>query len=453
MKQYPKYKDSGINWIGEIPERWIINKLKHISEDKKFSIVDGPFGTQLKAHEYKKEGIPLIRVSDLNFKGYLSTKYLVYISEEKADELRRSSIKKEDIIIAKTGATIGKCGLNNNIDFGIIASSCLKISPNNNKMNPQYLKYLITTIGFQQQLLNDAGGSTRDTINITPFSNLFICSPQIEDQEFIIKYLDKKTQQIDTLIEKKQKQTELLKEYRTAIINQAVTKGLNPNVKMRSSGIKWLGQIPEHWKVKRLKFITKINPTKSEISNNINSDEIVTFLPMENVSVNGVINNSNKKAIGELIKGFTYFCKNDVIVAKITPCFENGKGAFLNNLDSKIGFGSTEFHVLRALSNIIDPKYIYYITKSDIFMKLGEALMHGAAGQKRVPSEFIENFTIAIPNINKHIEIVKYIDNKISKIDIQINQNNEQIKQLKEYRTTLISDVVTGKIDVRDEVN
>jgi len=129
----------------------------------------------------------------------------------------------------------------------------------------------------------------------------------------------------------------------------------------KDSGIEWLGAIPEHWDIKKLKYGVSVNPTKDEIDKNLT--DLVVFLPMERVGEDGTIDCSVKKPVSDLFNGFTFFRKNDVIVAKITPCFENGKGAILNKLKTEFGFGSTEFHVLRAKQDVSNI-FLYYITKS-----------------------------------------------------------------------------------------
>lgn len=230
-----------------------------------------------------------------------------------------------------------------------------------------------------------------------------------------------------------------------------MTKGLNPDIPMKNSGIEWLGEVPEHWGIKRLKYLAQINPTKSNCEYTQDSDELVTFLPMEKVSEEGDVNSEFKKPINELWNGLTYFRENDIIVAKITPCFENGKGAILRNLGSKIGFGSTEFHVIHPRENKINQMFLYYATRTHIFKKLGEASMTGAAGQKRVPSSFIENYFVGVPKgLDEQQSIVNYIEKESDKMSKIIQTAEKQITFLQEYRTALISNAVTGKIDVRD---
>ncbi|MGI9282279.1 MAG: hypothetical protein ACR2PX_21975 [Endozoicomonas sp.] len=157
----------------------------------------------------------------------------------------------------------------------------------------------------------------------------------------------------------------------------------------KDSGGEWLGGIPEHWSVMRLKNLADINPAPKIPYEKY--DELACFLPMENVEASGQVNYELKKPIRDLKQGFTSFQQHDVIIAKITPCFENGKGAYLGGMPTKQGFGSTEFHVLRA-NRHSNPKFLYYLSKTDLFMSLGERLMTGSAGQKRVPTDFLANF-------------------------------------------------------------
>ena len=221
--------------------------------------------------------------------------------------------------------------------------------------------------------------------------------------------------------------------------------------KYKDSGVEWIGEIPEEWEVRRLKFACKINPPKSEIQN-VSDEELVSFLPMELVSEEGTLQLDQNKRKDEVYDGFTYFRNGDVIVAKITPCFENGKGAFCENLKNGIGFGSTEFHVLRVLDGF-DSKFIYHLTRSFPFKKMGEAMMYGAAGQKRVPSDFIENFVFPYPKKNEDAKAIsKFIEKQTNDFNDLISKSQSQVNLLQEKRQALITSAVTGKIDVRNGV-
>lgn len=206
----------------------------------------------------------------------------------------------------------------------------------------------------------------------------------------------------------------------------------------------WL-EVPEHWDVRRLKFCAQINPSKKEVDH-LNPKTEVTFLPMENVSEEGAINHEETQKIEDVIDGYTYFQENDVLVAKITPCFENGKGALAEGLKNDLGFGTTEFVVLRP-NELLNNKFLYYVTASNMFRKVGEGQMKGAAGQKRVPDEFFQNFPQFIPPQEEQEAIVEFLDREMERIDKLMEQKENLIDLLKEKRSALIKNAVTSGVE------
>lgn len=200
--------------------------------------------------------------------------------------------------------------------------------------------------------------------------------------------------------------------------------------------------------LQRLKYSVQINPSRSEISG-YTGDEEVSFLPMESVSENGEINPTLRK-FGEVSKGYTYFRDNDVVMAKITPCFENGKGAVIHGLKNGFGFGTTEFIVMRPMD--LDAKFLHYLVSSDRFRKDGENEMRGSAGQKRVPESFVANYWFHKPSINEQQFRVRKLDEKTQLINDAIAQKRKLIDQLKEKRTALIHRAVTRGLDENVEL-
>ncbi|MDC9145856.1 restriction endonuclease subunit S [Escherichia coli] len=289
----------------------------------------------------------------------------------------------------------------------------------------------------------------RNTIPKDSFLSFKTFVPPHEQQTRIANFLDKKIALIDEAISIKEKQINLLKEHKQIIIQQAVTQGLDPNVPMKDSGVDWIGDIPEHWEVVPLKRLAVLSPSV-KVSNR-KSKELVTFLAMEKVSTDGFIDQDTLMPICDVSQGFTVFNRGDVIVAKITPCFENGKSAWLNNLQTEFGYGSTEFHVLRCGQRIIG-SFLYLIVSSPLFLNAGEAMMTGSAGQKRVPSSFIQNFPTAIPGVAEQEKIVSKVKELFSQIDVVVASTVNQIEKLKEYKTTLINSAVTGKIKITPEM-
>jgi len=215
----------------------------------------------------------------------------------------------------------------------------------------------------------------------------------------------------------------------------------------KDSGVSWLGEVPAHWKVRRLKRIARLNPSKSEVPCMMRDGRAV-FLPMDRVGSDGRFDASEVRPISELWNGFTYFRRGDVIVAKITPCFENGKGACLENLPTTLGFGSTEFHVIRPSKAIVSA-YLYRVTTLSEFRRLGADEMTGAAGQQRVPVDFIANFPIPFPPLTEQTAIVRFLDHMDRRIRRVIRARRKRINLLEEYKQALIHQAVTGSIDVR----
>jgi restriction endonuclease S subunit len=437
MKRYDNYKSSGVEWIGDIPESWNIKKLKFATARKKFAIVDGPFGTQLKADEYIDEGVPLVRITNLSYVGKLSEKDIVFISEEKAEEIKRSSIGLGDIVIGKTGATIGKSGLNDKYEFGIIASSCIKISPDSKKLNSYFLKYFICSNNFQTELVETSGGSTRDTINIEPFKNLFCIIPSIEEQTAIAKYLDEKTEQIDKLIANKRRLIELLKEERTAIINQAVTKGINSRAKLKPSGIDWLGDIPEHWEVSKMKNVCRVRqglqiPISERFpTNGENYSEYITIKSIHNPeNPKEYISNPSPRVVCN---------KDDILVARTGATGEiitGVSGAFHNN-----------FFCVDYDSEKINKKYFYYYL-SDKLIKDWLLLVAGTTTIPDLNHGAFYETPLTIPSMTEQFQVVEHIETQMEKIKLTISKVEKEIELIQEYRTALISEVVTGKIKV-----
>ena len=159
----------------------------------------------------------------------------------------------------------------------------------------------------------------------------------------------------------------------------------------KDSGVEWLGEVPVHWQIKRMRFIATLNPSKSEVRHLPDTRE-VSFIPMEAVGEEGSLDLTQSRPIGDVIDGYTYFSEGDVTFAKIPPCFENGKGAIMRGLREEVGFGTTELTVARPNATQVTGQYLYRVISSRPFRELGESHMYGAGGQKRVPDDFLRNF-------------------------------------------------------------
>ena len=448
MKPYPAYADTDLPWLPKIPKHWEIKKLKYLKAKKRFAIVDGPFGTQLGTPDYKTEGIPLIRVGNLDYFGKLSLEDVVFISEEKWRELQRSAIEPGDIVIAKTGATIGKSGIvPKTLYKGLIASSCIKISPNHEILLSEFLTHVINTDDFQKQILDASGGSTRDTINITPFSNLEIVIPPLPEQQAIAAYLDRQTAKIDTLIAKKQRLLNLLAEQRAVLISQAVTKGLNPAVKMKDSGVAWLGQVPGHWEITKIKFLGKIGNGSTPLRDNLSYWENGSFPWLTSTVVNNDIVGKPSNFVSEVAMRECHLPivqPNSILVAITGEGKTRGKASLLPyqaTINQHLAF-------IHLQKEFVKPEYLQlFLTCSYENLRM---ISEGSGSTKgALTCEQLGEYKILLPSIHEQESIISYVLEKRAKIDLLVQATSTTITRLQEYRAALISSVVTGKVQVK----
>jgi len=351
-----------------------------------------------------------------------------------------------DFVLNNQQAWRGSVGVS--FDTGIVSPAYIVLSMND-RLNSRYANYLFRSrIMVDQYLINSKSvGSIQRNIYWSALKRTRVIIPPIEEQNQIVKFLDWKVSIINKLISVKKNRVAAYKELRKAVIDQGILHGFK-STDTKDSGIYWLGEIPESWEILPLKRICRANASIADIVKTKENSELVTFLPMENVTETGEIDCSIKKKVADVRTGFSSFAKGDVVVAKITPCFENGKGACLDDLDTDIGFGTTEFINLRPFEIVLS-KYLYMITMTRPFRKLGEEVMTGSAGQKRVSVNYIKNFTLGIPNVEEQKCILAEIEQRLDQIDKAIEIERENIKNLQELKARIISDAVTGKIDVR----
>jgi len=218
-----------------------------------------------------------------------------------------------------------------------------------------------------------------------------------------------------------------------------------PYPKYRPSGVEWLGEVPEGWAVSRIKNVATINASKSEVSH-LDPETEISFLPMDAVGDDGSLDTSTTRQLGDVLTGYTYVRENDVLVAKITPCFENGKGCIARGLNNGIGFATTEVVPIRPNKRSI-PEFLYFLLHGIPFRKVAEGSMYGAGGQKRVSDTFVAGYSFALPPLPEQIQIAAFLDRECGKLDALQAKQERLIELLKEKRQALISHAVTKGLD------
>jgi type I restriction enzyme, S subunit len=312
--------------------------------------------------------------------------------------------------------------------------------------DPRYLDYLLRTEAYRGEYLRASRGITTSRLRLYPpdFLNIPFIQPPLDEQRLIVRFLDWHGAMTGKLIRAKRRLIALLNEQKQSIIHRAVTRGLDPAATLKPSGVDWLGDVPEHWEVKRFKFACQVNPRTTAPC----EDDLVTFLPMENVGTTGQVDFSVQRPASDVSTGYTPFQQGDLILAKITPCFENGKGARLHAMPTEIGYGSTEFIVLRPRQGLL-ADYAYLLTIDPVFRLRGTEAMTGSAGQQRVSPDFVANWVIGLPPEDEQSTICAYVREHTAEFDIAIHKVQSEVRFIQEFCTRLIADVVTGQLDVR----
>ncbi|MDN5316099.1 MAG: type restriction enzyme subunit [Thermoanaerobacterium sp.] len=425
-KRYERYKDSGVEWIGEIPEHWEINKLKRLS-----NIITGNTPPKSEEENYDDEGIPWVKPDNIQDDGTISEtkERLSVIGLQKARLIPKSSAIVCCIgTVGKVGFTQEDCTTNQQINSIIFERPSI--------WNNKYGFYCLYSSKNEHEKYSNK--VVVSILNKTQQGNILMPVPSLKEQKAIASFLDQKTAEIDGLVADKEKLIELLREKRQAIITEAVTKGLNPNVRMKDSGIKWIGEIPEHWDIRRIKYLANVRNIKAS-----DSDNDKTYVGLENIEPKTgkllINNNDEQQIIGETAN---IFKKGDVLFGKLRPYLAKCIVANFN------GRCTSELLVLRTTSNIL-PEYLYFFMLSPIFIDVVNSSTYGAK-MPRASWDFIGNLKIPLPNIKEQEEIVEYLIKLTNKIDDLISDISTQIQKLKEYRQSLISEAVTGKIDVRE---
>ena len=429
-RRYERYKDSGIEWIGEIPEEWTSLKVSWI-----FNIIGSgttPFSSNL---DYYDGDIPWVNTGDLNDDYlYKTSKMVTDLALNECSALKFYPINT--LLIAMYGATIGKLSITK-----IVATTnqacCALAQPK--KASIKFIFYWF--LANRDHIISMAYGGGQPNISQNLIKSLRIPLPEKHEQKAIANFLDQKTTEIDALIADKEKLIELLREKRQAIISEAVTKGLNPNVRMKDSGIEWVGEIPEHWDIRRIKYLSNIRNVKASDSDN---DKIYVGLESIEPKTGKLLTNNNdeQQAVGETAN---IFRKGDVLFGKLRPYLAKCIVADFN------GRCTSELLVLRTASDML-PEYLYLFMLSPIFIDVVNSSTYGAK-MPRVSWDFIGNLKIPLPNIKEQEEIVEYLIKLTNNMDDLISDISTQIQKLKEYRQSLISEAVTGKIDVRELEN
>jgi len=423
--KYPKYKPSGTEWLGEIPEHWEVIRVKSLEGNKASVVQTGPFGAQLHAHDYVDEGVPLILIRNVGDMRIDDTD-IPMISQEDAERLSMYRLKAGDIVFSRVGS-IGRIALCSDREHGwLISGQMLRLRITNPRLYHKFAVYAFGCSSILTFVELQSVGSTRESVNTDILRNMPLPIPPEDEQRAITAFLDRETARIDALIEKKEGQIELSQEKRTALISHAVTKGLNPNVKMKDSGIEWLGEIPEHWEIIPLRWYLRIG-SGSFLSNIEFVAEPMEGLDIPVIGGNGIMGFTDKANIGKTtiaIGRVGVYCGNVHFVK--APAWVTDNALMLS------GIRAFEVEYLSLLLKVLN--------------------LNRLANQNTQPlvtGTMVKGQRVPLPPISEQRAIAAFLDRETARIDALIEKIRKSIDLLREYRTALITAAVTGKIDVR----
>ncbi|MFP4123307.1 MAG: restriction endonuclease subunit S [Coleofasciculus sp.] len=434
---YEKYKDSGVEWLGEIPESWKVQRVKFIG-DIKYGLGEPP--------EQLEDGLPIIRATDI-YRGIIDGSKVQRVNPDKVPWSRDPELKTGDILVVRSGAYTGDSAIIPDEWAGSIAGYDMVLTPT--KAHPKYVAWnLLGRHVLEGQLYLAKSRAAQPHLNAEELGNTILAIPPLEEQNTIAQFLDYKTSQIDALIAKKEALLEKLDEKRTALISHAVTKGLDPTVPMKDSGIEWLGDIPAHWEVKKLRYVGSCQNGVSKGGDYFGSGyPFVNYtdvyanpeLPKE---VNGLAQSTEEDRINYSVKaGDIFFTRTSETIEEIgitSTCLQSIKNAIFSGFLIRV----------RPFDNSLFPAFSKYYFRSQrhrlFFVKEMNLVTRASLSQ-----DLLKRLPVLLPPFEEQKAIAQNLARRTGEIDQQKAKIQQAIDLLKEYRTALITNAVTGKIDIR----
>ena len=398
---YSEYKDSGIDWLGNIPKHWEVKKLKYVApiSDKKL--------------DKKPDDVTYLGLENIESK----TSRLLLDNPIEEVESAVNYFQKGNILFGKLRPYLAKVAYP---DFsGVCTTELLVLNPNHNLFG-KYLSYQMLADGFIDLVNSMTYGTKMPRANAEQIQNIEISFPSFSEQKQIATFLDRATTEIDQIIEQQKQLITLLEEERTTVISHTVTKGLDPSVPMKDSGIEWLGEIPKHWEAKRVKYFFVLQRGFDLPREDMVEGDYPVY------GSNGIIGFHNK---------FT-------VKAPSITVGRSGSVGEINYIEEDFWAHNTALYIKHFYKAF--PRFVYYLLSILDIKYLSSGSAVGTLNRN-----YIHDLVIAIPSYEEQREIVNYITQETARIDEAIDNVRSQIEKLEEYRTVLISDAVTGKIDVR----
>ena len=425
-KPYPAYKDSGVEWIGDVPEHWKIARIKHTSSLRTDRCTDTPEGFQYIGMEDVEPGTGQYRPTAG--------------SARQNEESTVGVFESGDVLYGKLRPYLKKAIVSN--FNGVCSTEFLVLQPKT-VLAPWLHQWLLTG-GVTQQIEAGCEGTKMPRADWEHVGSIQVPSPNVLEQAEIIAVLDRETKRIDSLIAKKTRFIELLKEKRQALITHAVTKGLDPNVKMKDSGVEWIGEVPEHWRIVKMKHVAQAIIGLTYSPSDVTDDVSGTLVLRSSNIQNGRLELDDTVRVTCIIPDHLFVKSGDILV-----CSRNGSRALIGKniqIDSRTIGGTFGAFMTVIRSQIND--FLYYVFNSSMFDAQAGLYMTSTVNQLTV--SMIDNMEVTIPSENELNDLIKLLRNQVARIDLLHTKTQHSINLLKERRSAFITAAVTGQIDLRE---
>ena len=421
MKKYDSYKDSGIEWMGVIPSNW--------------KLIKNRYGFQ--KHKNGKNESDDTSVLSLTIKG-VKVKTNLNFGKSTESYIGHQLVEEGDIVF--TPRDFDQTPILSDVSKynGCISNLYIVDKTKEDVLN-HYVNYYWYGLKYSVDYFKNFSHGMRYSFNRFQFDEIPLLKPTLSEQQQIVSFLDTKTSLIDSLIEKTERKIELLKEKKTSLINEVVTKGLNPNVEMKDSGVEWIGEIPSHYQIGKLKHLC--NENQRSLSNSTDPNYKLNYIEISDVNSEGVIGNSTPYIFSESPSRCRRIVqKGDVIVSTVRTYLKS-IGLIEEEVEDLIC--STGFSVLTPDTEI-NSKYLFYLLRTEWFISMVISNSEGVS-YPSIQSEKLMNIDVVFCEFSEQQQIVEYLDEQTGLIDKTISVEEKRIELLKEYRQSLISEVVTGK--------
>ena len=423
-------KDSGIEWIGEIPKEWELRKIKFLPNNEENSFVDGDW---IESPVITDEGIRYYTTGNIG-DGFFKEQGNGYISLNTFKMLNCKYAYPSDLVISRLNAPYGRsCILPDNEEKYVLAVDNVILRTNEDK---RFICYLTQCLGYQRAVEDISNGITMKRVSRVKLGNISLPLPRIDLQNKIADYLDTQCSEIDATAEDIQKEISLLEDYKKSVITEAVTKGLNPDAEMKDSGIEWIGEIPKHWKVIRFKYIAIVKSNLVAPIRYMNYPQIAPDVIEKNT---GKIISHRSVEEANVDSWNHLFYKGQILYSKIRPVLNK---VVIAPYD---GLCSADMYPISAKENV---RFLQYIMLSAFFVKQVDLVTRDRIKMPKINQDELGNILLVWTSKEEQQQIADFLDSKCSEIDSLIADKKRQLDILADYKKSLIYEYVTGKKEV-----